>query len=94
MVVTEGPSMISKMRGLLTPSIKCEVDYEEASKNVCNVLIHWQKGETVGKRAFIPDVKDCDDCYAILKIFSHATEEAKLITGKLCKKIGKIGIHV
>lgn len=77
-VKAEGPSMIFKMRGLLSPSVKCEVDYEEASKDVCNVLLHWQKGEAAGKRAFIPDINDRDDCYAALKIFSHASEEAKL----------------
>ena len=36
-VKAEGPSMISKMRGLSSPLVKCEVDYEEASNDVCNV---------------------------------------------------------
>ena len=73
--------MISKMRGLLTPSIKCEVDYEKASKDVCNMLMHWQNGEAAGKMAFVPDVKDHDDYYATLKFFSYATEEEQLIPG-------------
>ena len=32
-VKAEGPSMINKMRGLLHPSVKSEVDYEEAAKD-------------------------------------------------------------
>ena len=50
-IKAEGPSMISKMRGLLSLSVKCDVDYEEALNDVCNVLVHLRKGEAAGKRA-------------------------------------------
>ena len=40
-VKQEGPSMIKKMRGLLHPSVKSEVDYEEAVKDVSNVRLMW-----------------------------------------------------
>ena len=93
-VKAEGPSIISKMRGFISPSVKCEVDYEEALKDVCNVFVRWQKGEAAGKRAFIPDINDRDECYNALKIFSHAAEEAKLIPGEFCKEFGKVGIHI
>ena len=52
---------------------------------MCNIRMHWQKGETAGKSASIPDVKDRDDFYTTLNIFPHATEEAKLIPGEFCK---------
>ena len=35
-VLAEGPSMIAKMRGLLDPLVKFEVDYNEAIKDVSN----------------------------------------------------------
>ena len=43
-ITAEGRSMISKMKGLLNPSIKCEIDYEEGPKDLCNELMHWKKG--------------------------------------------------
>ena len=65
-VKLEGPSMISKMRGLLDPKVKAEVDYEEAAKDVSNIFIQWSEGEAAGKRAFIPTMNDRDECYAAL----------------------------
>ena len=53
-VMDEGPSMIAKMKDLLDPLVKFEVDCEEVAKDVCNVLMHWQNNSTGGKRAFIP----------------------------------------
>ena len=93
-VTTEGPSMIKKMRGLLDPSVKFEVDYEEAVKDVSNVLFMWKMDAAAGKRAFIPDMDDRDLCYAAVKIFSHAAEEAKLIPEEFCKEFGRVGIPV
>ena len=41
-VLAEGPSMIAKMRGLLDPLVKFEVDYDEAIKDVSNVAFMWR----------------------------------------------------
>ena len=93
-VKKEGRSMISKMRGLLDPAVRSEVDYEEAVKDVSNVWIHWSNGEAAGKRAFIPTVEDRDQCYAALRIFSYAADEAKLIPQEFCEEFGEWGIGV
>ena len=82
--------MVSKMRGFLTPSIKCEVDYEEALKDVCNVLMYWQKGEAAGKRAFIPDVKYHGNCYAALRIFLMLRRKQNLSLGSSAKNLEKM----
>ena len=55
-VQEEGPSMIKKMRGLLHPSVKLEVDYEVAVKDVSNVLFMWKMNAAAGSRAFIPNI--------------------------------------
>ena len=40
-VLGESRSMISKMRYLLDPNLRCEVDYTEAAKDCSNVLHQW-----------------------------------------------------
>ena len=68
------------MRGLLDPAVKGEVDYAEATKDESNILAQWMIGDTAGTRAFIPDLKDRDECYAAaFQIYSCADEEAKQI---------------
>ena len=49
-VMDEGPSMIAKMKDLLDPLVKFEVDCEEVAKDVCNVLMHWQNNSAAGKK--------------------------------------------
>ena len=76
-VKAEAPSIIPKMRGLLDPAVKGEVDYAEATKDGINILAQWMIGDTAGTRAFIPDLKDRDECYAAaFQIYSCAGEEA------------------
>ena len=41
------------------------------------------------KRAFIPNIDDRDECYAALKIFSCAADEAKQIPEEFCECFGK-----
>lgn len=86
--------MITKMRGVLDPSLKYEVDYEEAVKDVSNALFMWRMEAAAGKRAFIPDIADRDLCFAAVKIFSHALEEAKVIPEEFCEEFGRFGIPV
>jgi hypothetical protein len=93
-VKLETPSMISKMRGLLDPKVKAEVDYEEAAKDASNVWLQWSQGHAAGKRAFIPTIEDRNECFAALKIFSHAGDEAKLIPKEFCKEFGNMGISI
>ena len=76
-VKAEASSMIRKMRGLLHPSMRSEVDYAEATKDTSNILVQWSHGYAAGAKAFIPDLGDRDLCYAALKILSCAAEEAK-----------------
>ena len=94
-VKTEAPTMLKKMRGLLHPKIKSEVDYKEAAKDVSNILSMLRMKTAAGKRAFIPDTEDCDLCYNAVKILCHATVEAGLIPDESCKEFGeKTGSHV
>ena len=62
-VLAEGPSMIAKMRGLLDPKVKYEVDYDEAIRDVSNVAFMWRMNAAAGKCAFIPDIEDRNLCY-------------------------------
>ena len=41
-VKLEAHTMIRKMRGLLDPSMKGVVDYEEATKDISNILAKWE----------------------------------------------------
>ena len=93
-VLAEGPSMIAKMRGLLDPKVKYEVDYDEAIRDVSNVAFMWRMNAAAGKCAFIPDIEDRNLCYNAVMIFSHATEESKQIPADFCREFGKSGIHV
>ena len=86
--------MLVKMKDLLDPLVKDEVDYEEAVENVSNVWKGWMSCEAAGKRAFIPTVSDHDECRVALKIFFHAVEEEKLIPYEFCNKFGKEGLRV
>ena len=54
-VKLESKSMIPKMRKLLNPRIKAEVDYIEAARDGSNILVEWAQGRAAGTRAFIPD---------------------------------------
>ena len=75
----EFTTMIPKMQKLTNLQVKEEVDYVEANRDVSNILTRWMNGDAAGTRAFIPDLKHRDDCYAALKIFSCAEEESKKI---------------
>ena len=46
--------MIAKMRGLLDPLVKLEVDYDEAIKDVSNVAFMWRMNAAAGKKGFYP----------------------------------------
>ena len=93
-VKLETPSMISKMRGLLDPKVKAEVDYEEAAKDASNVWLQWSQGEAAGKRAFIPTIENRRECFAALMIFSHAANEAKVIPKEFTNAFGDMGISI
>ena len=95
-VKAEAPSMLSKMRRLLHPSVKYEVDFAEATQDSSNIYRYWIKGEAAGTAAFIPDIGDRDACYSALKIFSCAADEAKLIPQEYVEMFGEddgIGIY-
>ena len=93
-VLDESKSMITKMRGLLTPQLRDEVDYKEATKDCSNIAVMWLKNEAAGTRAFIPDVNDRDQCYAALKIYSCALEESNLIPTEFVEVWGEDGYWV
>ena len=93
-VLAEGPSMIAKMRGLLDPKVKYEVDYDEAIRDVSNIAFMWRMNVAAGKCAFIPDIEDRNLCYNAVMIFSHATEESKQISDDFCREFGKSGMNV
>jgi len=76
------------MRGLLDPAVKGEVDYAEASKDGSNILAQSMIGNTFGTRTFIPDLKDRDECYAVLQIYSCAGEDAKQILQEYIEYFG------
>ena len=78
-VLAEAKSMIAKMRKLLDPKLRDEVDFSEASMDCSNIHCKWLNNEPAGRRAFIPDINDPDECYSVLKIYSCALEESKLI---------------
>ena len=71
--------MIPKMRKLLDTKIRDEIDFSEAAKDCSNIHCKWLYNESAGRRAFIPDVNDRDECYSALRIYSCALEESKLI---------------
>ncbi len=93
-VKTEAPSMLAKMRRLLEPSIRTEVDYKEATVDLSNVLASWMMGKAAGTKAFIPDTRDRDEIYAALQIFSCAGEEAKQIQVEYVEHFGDDGYHM
>ena len=95
-VKAESRSMLSKMRKLMDPTVKGDVDFAEATMDCSNILRHWINGDAAGTAAFIPDLEDRDICYAALKIFSCAAEEAKLIPQEYVEMFGEddgIGIY-
>lgn len=87
-VQAEARTMIPKMRDLLALATKSEVDFREATKDTSNVLAKWSNDNVADTRAFIPDLEFCHDCYAALKIFSCAQEEAKHIPIKYIEMFG------
>ena len=84
----EARTMIPKMQRLLDPSMKSKGDYDEATKYGGNILAKWPKGHVDGKRTCIPDIYFWDKCYAALKIFSCAVNEAKYIPLEFVKMFG------
>ena len=54
----EAPGMIKKMRALLDPKLRREVDFEEATQGCSNTLAEWSKGNCAGTRAFMPGTVD------------------------------------
>ena len=81
--------MIPKMRKLLSPAAKSEVDFREAAKDASNILSKLSNDDVTCTRVFIPGLQFRDNCYAALKIFARAQEEAKQIPIEHIKMIGE-----
>jgi len=64
-VKAEAEGVITKMRGLLHQGVKHEVDFVEATKDTSYILARWMNGQPAGKKAFIPDADDRDECYYV-----------------------------
>ena len=90
-VRAEARSMIPKMRGLLKPTSKDEVDFAEATKDCSNIFMWWVDNQPAGNRAFIPDDTDREVCFSALKIYFCAAEEAKHIPIEYCQMFGGEG---
>ena len=59
-VAHEYQSIILKMKSILSPDVRPEVDYEEAYRDVYTVYMAWSVGNAVGKSAFVLDVRERD----------------------------------
>ena len=70
--------MIPKMRGLLKPTSKDEVDFAEATKDCSKNFMWWVDNQPAGNRAFIPDDTDREVCFSALKMYFCAAEEANI----------------
>ena len=90
-VRAEYPSMMKKMRGLLDPKLRSEVDFTEAAIDCSNVFTSWSNNVAGGLRAFIPDVNYRDKYYAALKIHACAVEEVKAIPVEYQERFGEDG---
>ena len=83
--------MLAKIRGVLTPQLRNEVEYKEATKYCNNIAFMGLKIEAAGTRAFIPDVNDRDQCYAALKIYPCALRESNIIPTEFVEPWGEDG---
>ena len=81
--------MIPKIRKLLSPAAKSEVDFCEATKDASNILSKLWNDHVAGTRAFIPNLPFFHDYYAALKIFVCAQEEVKQILIEYIKMFGE-----
>ena len=75
----EARTIIPKTRKLLSPAAKSEVDFCEATKDANNILSKWSNDDVAGTRSFTPNLPFRYDCYAALKVFACAQDEAKQI---------------
>ena len=86
--------MIPKMRKLMSPATKSEVDFCEAAKDASNILSKYLNDDFTCTRAFILDLQLHDNCYAALKIFTRAQEEQIPIEHiKMFGEDGGIGMY-
>ena len=90
-VLLEATTMGPAMRGLLHPSAKYEINFDEARQECANILTAWTNGDAEGTRAFIPDIEYCDECMAALGIYSCVEEEAQQIPIEYVDHFGKCG---
>ena len=88
-VKLESRTMLPKMRKLTDLQLREEIDYEEATRDISNILARWMNGHAAGTRVFIPDIEERDEIYAALKIFSCAEEESRTIRKEYLKLFGR-----
>lgn len=93
-VAMESTSMIKKMRRLLHPTMRDQVDYEEATKDCSNIFLWWIDNQPAGSNAFIPTYEDREICAAALQIYACAAEEARCIPIEYYTEFGDEGIHL
>jgi hypothetical protein len=93
-VKNESSSILSKMRSVLDPKVRDEVDFVEASKDGSVILKQWVEGQAVGRKAFIPDLTDRDECFAAVRILSCAGEERKIIVNEFVDAFSEEGIPI
>ena len=59
-VAHEHQSAVLKMKSVLSPDVRPEVDHKEAHRDVHMVHMAWSVGNAVGKSAFVLDVRERD----------------------------------
>lgn len=93
-IQAEAADIVRKLRGLLDPSIRSEVDYEEACEDFSPILVSWKADNPIGRRAFIPTEQD--KCMAVnaLRIINCAAEERIQILQECIDKFGDEGVDI
>ena len=94
-IKAEAAEIIRGMRGLLDASIRCEVDYVEARKEVAHILFRWRNGTPAGARAFIPGEADKRKCWNALMILDASIAERDRIVEEYVDAFGEDdGVHI
>ena len=93
-VKAESVDILQQIQGILDPSVRPKVDYDEAVDNMRVFTTLWSAGNPAGSQSFIPNLVDKDMVMNAFQILTVATEEWKLIHKEYVDSFGYEGVDL
>ena len=93
-IAKESPALLQKMADYLDPTVRHEIDYDQATNDCTVVFLRWCKGETIGFGALSMPLPERDAILDALGFYTDTLTEFKKIEEEWITEFGEDGCDV